>query len=205
MARTTGDVLGTLDSLFDHARKHFVDEIFFASPAERGVIKNVLDQSRIAGIDLRVVPEMYDGLAWNSPIEYIGQFPTIPLHCGYVPELGVDDEARGVDRGCSRFWRLARLLFARHAGARDRNQVGLFRPGLLPFGAHRQKGLVFRCIKFRTMIADADKRRSDLMHLNERDGVLFKISTTRGLPAGPLSAQILVGRITQFFNVLQAT
>ena len=41
------------------------------------------------GVDLRVVPDMYDGLAWNSPIEYIGQFPTIPLHRGHVPELGL--------------------------------------------------------------------------------------------------------------------
>ena len=40
------------------------------------------------GVDLRVVPDLYAGLAWNSPIEYIGQFPTIPLHRGHVPELG---------------------------------------------------------------------------------------------------------------------
>ena len=32
------------------------------------------------GIDVRVVPDMYDGLAWNARVEYIGQFPTIPLH-----------------------------------------------------------------------------------------------------------------------------
>ena len=38
LAATTGDVLGSLDSLFDYARKHFVDEIFFTSPCERGVI-----------------------------------------------------------------------------------------------------------------------------------------------------------------------
>ncbi len=89
LAGTTGDVLGSLDSLFDYARKHFVDEIFFTSPCERGVIKGVLDQARANGIDLRVVPDMYDGLAWNSTIEYIGQFPTIPLHRGHVPEVGL--------------------------------------------------------------------------------------------------------------------
>ncbi len=31
-------------------------------------------------IDVRVVPDLYDGLAWNAPVEYVGQFPTIPLH-----------------------------------------------------------------------------------------------------------------------------
>ena len=88
MASSTGDVVGALDSLFQHARLRFVDEIFFTAPCERGVVQDVLDQARIHGIDLRVVPHLYDGLAWNAPIEYIGQFPTIPLHCGYVPQFG---------------------------------------------------------------------------------------------------------------------
>jgi hypothetical protein len=29
---------------------------------------------------VRVIPDLYDGLAWNTPVEFIGQFPTIPLH-----------------------------------------------------------------------------------------------------------------------------
>ncbi len=131
LAGTTGDVLGTLDSLFHHARKHFVDEIFFASPAERGVIKNVLDQSRIAGIDLRVVPEMYDGLAWNSPIEYIGQFPTIPLHCGHVPEIALMLK-RALDLLIS-FTALL-VMLAHSADHRHRGEAGFARPGFLRIG-----------------------------------------------------------------------
>ena len=74
MTATTGDVVGTLDTLFQHARKQFVDEIFFATPCERGIVQDVLEKARMHGVDLRVVPDLYDGLAWNSPIEYIGQF-----------------------------------------------------------------------------------------------------------------------------------
>ena len=88
-AATSGDVVGTLDSLFTQARKQFVDEIFFTAPCERGIVQDVLEKARATGVDLRVVPDMYDGLAWNSPIEYIGQFPTIPLHCGKVPEMAL--------------------------------------------------------------------------------------------------------------------
>ncbi len=88
-AGAPGDVVGTLDTLFQQARKQFVDEIFFTTPCERGIVQDVLDQARVHGVDLRVVPDMYDGLAWNSPIEYVGQFPTIPLHCGHVPEIGL--------------------------------------------------------------------------------------------------------------------
>ncbi len=86
---TSGDVVGSLDTMFQAARKLFVDEIFFTTPCERAIVQDVLDQARTHSVDLRVVPDMYDGVSWNSPIEYIGQFPTIPLHSGHVPEIGL--------------------------------------------------------------------------------------------------------------------
>ncbi len=69
---TPDDVVGNLETLFQHTRKQFIDEIFFTTPCERGIVQNVLEQARVHGVDLRVVPDLYDGLAWNSPIEYIG-------------------------------------------------------------------------------------------------------------------------------------
>jgi hypothetical protein len=87
---SSGDVVGTLETLFQHARKQFVDEIFFTTPCERGnCAERAGGGAHSQGVDLRMVPDMYDGLLWNSPIEYIGQFPTIPLHRGYVPEIGL--------------------------------------------------------------------------------------------------------------------
>ena len=86
---TSGDVVGTLDTLFQNVRKQFVDEIFFTTSSERGIVQDVLDQARRHGVDLRVVPDMYDGLTWSSPIEYIGQFPTIPLHWGQQNEVSL--------------------------------------------------------------------------------------------------------------------
>ena len=90
----SGDVVGTIDNLFQRTRTLFVDEIFFTAPCERELVQNVLEQARVHSVDLRVVPDMYNGLTWNSPIEYIGQFPTIPLHCGNVPEMGLGIQAR---------------------------------------------------------------------------------------------------------------
>ncbi len=58
------------------------------------MIQDVLEKARTHSVDLRMVPDMYDGLAWNSQIEYVGQFPTIPLHRGHVPEVGLVPEAR---------------------------------------------------------------------------------------------------------------
>ena len=45
------------------------------------------------------------------------------------------------------------------------------------------------------MVRDADKRRADVMHMNERDGVLFKISNDpRITSAGPIPAQVFARR-----------
>ena len=71
-----GDVRNTLQL----ARSLFVDEIFFSVPAEKKLVIALVEEARAMGIDVRVVPDLYDGLAWNAPVEYIGQFPTIPLH-----------------------------------------------------------------------------------------------------------------------------
>jgi exopolysaccharide biosynthesis polyprenyl glycosylphosphotransferase len=195
------DIAGNLDTLFLQTRKQFVDEIFFTSPCERPVIQNVLEQARIHGVDLRVVPDMYDGVAWYNPIEYIGQFPTIPLHRGEVPELGLMLK-RVID---SVFSALALILlsplFLAIAIA-----IRLDSPGPVFYASERigKKGVVFRCFKFRTMVRDAEKRRAEIMHLNERDGVLFKVSgDPRITRLGSFLRKYSLDELPQFINVLR--
>jgi exopolysaccharide biosynthesis polyprenyl glycosylphosphotransferase len=198
---TSGDVVGTLDTLFQNARKQFVDEIFFTTPCERGIVQSVLDQARAHGVDLRVVPDMYDGLAWNSPIEYIGQFPTIPLHCGHVPEVGLLIK-RTID---ILFSTLALVLLSPVLLA-VAIAVKFDSPGPIFYSSERigKKGLVFKCTKFRTMVRDADERRADVMHMNERDGVLFKISNDpRITTVGRFLRKYSLDELPQFFNVLK--
>jgi exopolysaccharide biosynthesis polyprenyl glycosylphosphotransferase len=196
----TGEVVGTLDSLFTLARKQFIDEIFFTAPCERGIVQDVLEKARFYGIDLRVVPDMYDGLAWNSPIEYIGQFPTIPLHCGRVPEMALVLK-RGLDIVFSSLvlFVLSPLLVAIAIAIKldSRGPVFYFSERI------GKKGHVFRCTKFRTMVRDADERRAGIMHMNERDGVLFKMrNDPRVTKLGRLLRKYSLDELPQFFNVL---
>lgn len=200
LAGTTGDVLGPLDSLFDHARKHFVDEIFFTSPCERGVIKGVLEQARANGIDLRVVPDMYDGLAWNSTIEYIGQFPTIPLHRGHVPEVGLI-----LKRLLDLFVATTALVLLSPVLLAIAIAVKLDSHGPVFYASERigKKARVFKCLKFRTMVKDADRKRAEIMHMNEREGILFKISDDpRITKVGRILRKYSLDELPQFFNVL---
>ena len=197
----TADIVGNLDTLFQNTRRQFIDEIFFTTPCERGIVQNVLEQARVHGVDLRVIPDLYNGLAWNSPIEYIGQFPTIPLHRGAVPEIGFV------------FKRVFDTVFSILA-------LGLLSPLLLAiaitikFDSHGpvfytserigKRGVVFRCIKFRTMVRDADTRRAEIMHMNERDDVLFKVSNDpRITRLGRFLRKYSLDELPQFINVLR--
>ena len=74
------DVIGDVQNCVALARSLFVDEIYFSTPADKRTVVAVVEEARALGIDVRVVPDLYDGLAWNARVEYIGQFPTIPLH-----------------------------------------------------------------------------------------------------------------------------
>jgi len=201
LAASSGDVVGSLDHLFQRARTLFVDEIFFTSPCEREMVQNTLEQARIHGVDLRVVPDMYNGLAWNSPIEYIGQFPTIPLHTGHVPELGLIFK-RGFDIVFSSIV----LLCLAPILAVIALAVMLDSPGPIFYRSERigKKGRVFHCVKFRTMVRDAEHRRAEVMHMNERDDVLFKISNDpRITKLGHFLRKYSLDELPQFINVLK--
>jgi exopolysaccharide biosynthesis polyprenyl glycosylphosphotransferase len=197
---TQGDVIGSLDSLFLNTRRQFIDEIFFTTPCERRIVQDVLDQARVYGVDLRLVPDMYDGVAWDSPIEYIGQFPTMPLHRGQVPELGLFFK-----RVFDTVFSILALIVLSPLLLAVAIAIKLDSHGPVFYASERigKKGVVFRCIKFRTMVRDADSHRAEIMHMNERDDVLFKVSNDpRITRLGRLLRKFSLDELPQFFNVL---
>lgn len=196
----TNDVVGDIEMLFQQARRLFVDEIFFTTPCERGIVHDVLEQARTHGVDLRVVPDMYDGLAWSNPIEYIGQFPTIPLHCGQIHEVGLV-----LKRSFDILFSVVVLLALSPVLLAIAVAIKFDSPGPVFYRSERigKKGRVFRCLKFRTMVEDAEQRRAEVSHMNERDGVLFKIrNDPRVTRLGRFLRKYSLDELPQFLNVL---
>jgi exopolysaccharide biosynthesis polyprenyl glycosylphosphotransferase len=201
LSGTSSDLVGTMDTLFFHARKQFIDEIFFTTPCARTVFQNILAQARTYGMDLRMVPEMYDGLAFNAPVEYIGHFPTIPLHCGHLPE-GALLLKRTLDIIFSAMvLSLLSPLMLLVAIAIKLDSKG---PVFYLSDRVGKKARIFKCIKFRTMISDAEERRAELMDQNERDGLLFKIADDpRITRLGRFLRKYSIDELPQFLNVLR--
>ncbi len=201
VATTDPEVLGDIDEVLDLARQHFVDEIFLSTPCERGLVKRIVEQAREAGVDIRVVPDLYDGLAWNSPVEYIGQFPTIPLHRGEVPVVSMlMKRLLDIVVSSAALVALSPLLLGIGVA------VAWDSPGAVFYSSERigKKGRVFRCLKFRTMIQDAERRRAEVLHMNERDSVLFKITNDpRITRVGRVLRKYSLDELPQFINVLR--
>ena len=195
-----GRVLGSVDSLLLHARRLFVDEIFLAAPCERAMVCSLLNEARDLRVDLRLVTEVFDGLTWHSPLEYVGEFPTIPLHRGRISDAGLLLK-RLMDLAFSAtvLLLLSPLLLLLAIA------VKIDSPGPVFYSSERlgKKGRVFRCIKFRTMVQDAEKRLAEIRHLNERDGILFKATNDpRITRLGRFLRKYSLDELPQFFNVL---
>ena len=196
----TQQVIGDIRNCVALARSLFVDEIYFSTPAEKNTVISVVEDARAIGIEVRVVPDLYDGLAWNAPIEYVGQFPTIPLHRRDFPR-GAFLLKRVMDVALSS---LALAVLAPVMGViailvkRDSKGPVFYKAARIG-----RKGRRFNCYKFRTMGADADRRREELKHMNERDGVLFKITNDpRITKIGAKLRKYSMDELPQFFNVL---
>jgi exopolysaccharide biosynthesis polyprenyl glycosylphosphotransferase len=194
------EVLGNIPELGNLVRRHFIDEIFITGPCERGVVKRLIAQASNWGIDVRVVPDLYDGLAWTAPVEYVGQFPTMPLHRHQIPVVGLMLK-RGLDVLISSIALIVlspvMLLIAL--------AIRLDSGGPVLYAAERigRKGRTFCCWKFRTMVANADSLRDQFDQQNERDGVLFKMAEDpRVTHLGRWLRKYSLDELPQFLNVL---
>ncbi|MGO4211150.1 sugar transferase, partial [Terriglobus sp. YAF25] len=195
------EVVGDLRNIVPLARSLFVDEVFFSVPAERSIVIGVVEEARSAGIDVRVVPDLYDGLAWNAPVEYIGQFPTIPLHRREFP-VGAFMAKRILDLAISS---LALTLLS-PLMLLIAIMVRLDSKGPIFYRAERigRKGRKFGCFKFRTMVPNADELKKKLAHMNERDGILFKIKQDpRITRVGRILRKYSLDELPQLWNVLR--
>jgi exopolysaccharide biosynthesis polyprenyl glycosylphosphotransferase len=195
------DVIGDVRNCLSLARSLFVDEIFFSVPAEKKLVIDMVEEARVAGIDVRVVPDMYDGLAWNARVEYIGQFPTIPLHRKDFPIGGILVK-RVLDITVS----LVALIVGAPFMVAIAIAVRLDSEGKTFYKAQRigRKGRAFPCYKFRTMVHNADQLKAELEHMNERDGVLFKIANDpRITRVGRVLRKYSLDELPQFYNVLK--
>src|SRR5262249_25106185 len=82
-------VLGSVHDLRKVALAQFVDHLFVTLPADRELVKEMFLEARSLRLNLNVVPDLYDGLAWRAPVQSIGGFSVIELQGQPIPVLGL--------------------------------------------------------------------------------------------------------------------
>ena len=195
------EVIGGVDKLRPLARQHFVDELVIGEfyPVESAV--RLVQDARDLDIDVRAISGYYGELTTNAPVEYLGIFPVSPLHRREPRVVGMLFK-RLVDILLS----LLALIMAAPAMLAIALALKLDSPGPVFYIADRigKRGRVFPCFKFRTMVQNADKMKKDLTALNERDGVLFKVSNDpRVTRVGKVLRKYSLDELPQFLNVLR--
>lgn len=194
-------LLGRIEDLPRVARTHFVDEIYVTIPSDRQMVKQLALDAWALRIDLKVVPDLYDGLGWRAPLNFVGEFPVLQIHAEPNGGFGLVAK-RLMDIAGSA---LALLICAPLLGV-IAAVIKADSPGPVLYRSMRvgRKGRKFTCYKFRTMTADADAQKDALRARNERDGPFFKISCDpRVTCAGHWLRRYSLDELPQFWNVLR--
>jgi exopolysaccharide biosynthesis polyprenyl glycosylphosphotransferase len=194
-------ILGEPRDLPKLAMAHFVDEVFVTNPSERDLVAQVVLEARQQRFDVKVVPEMFDGLGWRAPIRYIGDFPVMELLREPIPAFGLF-----VKRLIDFLGAAVGLVVLSPVLALVAIAIRLDSPGPAVYPSWRVglKGRKFRCCKLRTMVANADEVKDDLRHRNERDGPFFKITNDpRVTRLGGFLRRYSLDELPQLWNVLK--
>jgi exopolysaccharide biosynthesis polyprenyl glycosylphosphotransferase len=200
--RGNGDprVIGEAADLSRLALKYFVDEVFVTIPSERQMVAQIVLEARRQRLDVKVVPEMFEGLGWRAPIRYIGYFPVMELLREPIPAFGLFIK-RAIDVAGA----MIGLALMTPALALAALAIKLDSPGPAIYCASRvgRKGRTFRCYKLRSMVVKADAIKEDLRELNERNGPFFKITKDpRITRVGRFLRKYSLDELPQLWNVL---
>lgn len=194
-------LLGTLEDFPKIAKAEFVDDIFITISADRDLVKRVTLEARNQGINVKIVPDLLDGLAWNAPMGQIGDIPVMEVRWRPIPMFALFCK-RVFDVLFSAAALVAVLPFLAAAGI----SIKLDSDGAVLYGSRRvgRKGRTFTCYKLRSMVANADDLKDGLRHLNERSGPFFKIrSDPRITQVGRWLRRYSLDELPQLWNVLK--
>ncbi len=197
-------VQGDLGSVVDAAASMGCDVVVvLASPELDGpALRDLSWRLHEHGVDLAIVPMLVGVAAERITVDSVDGLPLLHIRAPVLsgPLRAAKD---ALERAAAALLLavLAPLMFAVAMLVRASG------PGPVLFRQTRvgRGGAEFTCLKFRTMVADAEQLREQLEHLNEKsDGVLFKIRRDpRITPIGRVLRKCSLDELPQLINVLR--
>lgn len=198
---------GELDDLGDLLIHRPIHEVIAVqSPGSEQWMSQVIEQCEYFRVTVRLVPEAL--LSWQSrdlQVLFLGdplQLPEIVLRPRFL-----DSDAMFAKRAFDMALSGAMLLALSPIFILTAILIKLTTPKLpvfYPWKVVGYKGRTFTGYKFTTMDADADERKTDLMHLNEMQGPVFKIKDDpRVTTLGRVLRKFSINELPQLWSVFK--
>jgi exopolysaccharide biosynthesis polyprenyl glycosylphosphotransferase len=205
VAEATGVPVGDLDDVVTYAGRFGADTIAVTSASETAAqyLRQLSWQLEGTGIELLVAPGLIEVA---GPRLHIRPFEGLPLLS--VEQPCFEGWRRMVKGGVDRAVAAFALLLLAPVLAAIANAVACTSPGPVLYRQERigMNGRSFTMLKFRSMVADADRRLDELHDGNISDGLLFKMRVDpRVTPLGRWLRRLSLDELPQLFNVLGGT
>lgn len=182
-------------------RDHSVNEVIVAVPPNFPSLDSVMRCGAQAGVPVTLLADMFGDFMPPPRVTYFDHIPAFsfePVHHNSTALM----VKRLVDlAGSSLLLLLAAPVLAVAAGFIRATSSGpvLFRQTRC--GLHGRR---FEMYKLRTMYLDAEETKEELLHLNERNGPVFKIRhDPRVTPVGRVLRRWSIDELPQLWNVLR--
>ncbi len=176
--------------------------VFIALPANK--YQKVLELIRICqthGVEAQVAPDLFQLSLNQVESNNMGGVPMLR-----VREIKIGRTGQFLKRTIDLLVVLLGAIPASVVGVIIAVAIKLTSPGPIFYAGNRigQDGKPFRMIKFRSMVVDAESRKSSLEQMNEREGPIFKIKDDPRLTrVGRVIRRLSLDELPQLINVLK--
>ena len=195
-------IVCSLETFQDFIRTFSVDEVLVALPLRSCYqqTSKIMAQCEEQGILVRMVGDIFSPKFAKSAIDELGGHPTLTHNTG-----AIGDEAILVKRMIDLLIAVPSVIILLPFFAVIAAVLKLTSPGPV-FFIQERVGLnkrLFRLMKFRTMVQEAELLQADLEHLNEVKGAAFKITNDpRITPLGHFLRRTSIDELPQLINVI---
>lgn len=195
-------VLGTIDDFDNVLPERQIDEVIFALPRGSPLdLDKYLRKCKEMGVAVRIVPALFDLAHPSLRVETIQGIPTLTYYACFASTSGLMYK-RILDLVAGLFGLVLFLLLYPIVAL----AIKLDSPGPVLFKQRRlgMHGRLFNLYKFRSMVADAESRKSELLPRSEMNGPIFKMEgDPRITRVGRFLRKTSLDEFPQFINVLK--
>ncbi|MBI9048089.1 MAG: sugar transferase [Anaerolineaceae bacterium] len=200
--RDLPDVLGSLDSVKEMIEMHHVDDVVLALPrSAHQRLSEIVNQLHEMPVKVWVIPDYFSLTLHKATVEEFGGIPMLDLRAPALTDVQRMNK------------RIFDILFGLIIFPVVVPVIGLTAllirlvDGKPVFFTQRrvgENGKLFRIIKFRTMVVDADKMQDQVTQVNEKGDVVYKTpDDPRITRIGKILRRTSIDEFPQYFNIMR--